>query len=181
MLWGDVTAPVEPSFELDRTIFLIDVLKKEFVFKVEGEKEKEQVGIYKCVPGGNRAVTRKELIYFMQIEFPDRWEKFKGPDGDYYTKTLRTQHMSKGRLVFNYYRRWFSTIDEINKSISNIFYLEKYLEEKKDEQDKKDKKDKKDKQDEEDEQEEYDEEEEQDEYDEEDEEEQAEQEEDGDL
>ena len=110
--------------ELHKSMFFIDMLKDTYEFTLKGD----EVDIFKKLKSGiSEPITRKELIYSIQVEMVEKYKysTLKKKRGDYQSK--------KGQLILTFYHQ-FQTVDSIHKAIENIVYLEKYLEEVSDEE-----------------------------------------------
>ena len=108
------------TLELHKSMFFIDMLKDTYEFTLKGD----EVEIFKKLKSGiSEPITRKELIYSIQVEMVEKYEysTLKKKRGDYQSK--------KGQLILTFYHQ-FQTVDSIHKAIENIVYLEKYLNEK---------------------------------------------------
>ena len=105
------------NLELHKSMFFIDMLKDTYEFTLKGD----EVEIFKKLKSGiSEPITRKELIYSIQVEMTEKYgySSIKEKRGDYQSK--------KGQLILTFYYQ-FETIDSIHKAIDNIVYLEKYL------------------------------------------------------
>ena len=105
------------NLELHKSMFFIDMLKDTYEFTLKGD----EVEIFKKLKSGiSEPITRKELIYSIQVEMAEKYEypSLKKKRGEYQTK--------KGQLILTFYHQ-FQTVDNIHKAIDNIVYLEKYL------------------------------------------------------
>ena len=105
------------NLDLHKSMFFIDMLKDTYEFTLKGD----EVEIFKKLKSGiSEPITRKELIYSIQVEMTEKYEypSLKKKRGDYQSK--------KGKLILTFYYL-FQTDDNIHKAIDNIVYLEKYL------------------------------------------------------
>ena len=105
------------NLDLHKSMFFIDMLKDTYEFTLKGD----EVEIFKKLKSGiSEPITRKELIYSIQVEMTEKYEypSLKKKRGDYQSK--------KGKLILTFYYQ-FQTVDNIHKAIDNIVYLEKYL------------------------------------------------------
>ena len=105
------------NLDLHKSMFFIDMLKGTYEFTLKGD----EVEIFKKLKSGiSEPITRKELIYSIQVEMVEKYEysTLKKKRGDYQSK--------KGQLILTFYHQ-FQTVDSIHKAIENIVYLEKYL------------------------------------------------------
>ena len=105
------------NLDLHKSMFFIDMLKDTYEFTLKGD----EVEIFKKLKSGiSEPITRKELIYSIQVEMTEKYEypSLKKKRGDYQSK--------KGKLILTFYYQ-FQTVDSIHKAIENIVYLEKYL------------------------------------------------------
>ena len=105
------------NLDLHKSMFFIDMLKDTYEFTLKGYG----IEIFKKIKNGiSEPITRKELIYSIQVEMAEKYKysSLKKKLGDYQSK--------KGQLIRTFYHQ-FETIDSIHKAIDNIAYLEKYL------------------------------------------------------
>ena len=112
------------TLDLHKSMFFIDMLKDTYEFTLKGD----EVEIFKKLKSGiSEPITRKGLIYSIQVEMVEKYKysTLKKKIGDYQSK--------KGQLILTFYHQ-FQTVDSIHKAIENIVYLEKYLEEVSDEE-----------------------------------------------
>ena len=108
------------TLDLHKSMFFIDMLKDTYEFTLKGD----EVEIFKKLKSGiSEPITRKGLIYSIQVEMVEKYKysTLKKKIGDYQSK--------KGQLILTFYHQ-FQTVDSIHKAIENIVYLEKYLNEK---------------------------------------------------
>ena len=112
------------TLDLHKSMFFIDMLKDTYEFTLKGD----EIEIFKKIKSGiSEPITRKGLIYSIQVEMVEKYKysTLKKKIGDYQSK--------KGQLILTFYHQ-FQTVDSIHKAIENIVYLEKYLEEVSDEE-----------------------------------------------
>ena len=108
------------NLELHKSMFFIDVLKDTYEFTLKGD----EIEIFKKLKNGiSEPTTRKELIYFIQVEMAKKYEyislkKFHG--NNYSSLPI------KEKIILTFYRL-FEKIDSIHKTIDNMVYLEKRL------------------------------------------------------
>ena len=105
------------NLELHKSMFFIDMLKDTYEFTLKGD----EIEIFKKLKNGiSEPITRKELIYSIQVEMAEKYEYYslKKKLGDYQSK--------KEKLIATFYYQ-FETIDSIHKAIDNMVYLEKRL------------------------------------------------------
>jgi hypothetical protein len=106
------------TLELHKSMFFIDMLKDIYEFTLKGD----EVEIFKKLKSGiSEPITRKELIYSIQVEMA---EKYK------YSSIKKKQihsNLSKEEKHLRAFYIHFDTVDSIHKAIDNIAYLEKYL------------------------------------------------------
>ena len=93
------------NIELHKSMFFIDMLKDTYEFTLKGD----EIEIFKKIKNGiSEPITRKELIYSIQVE------------------DLMDVSGEKGELI-SIFDDLFGSIDNIHKTIDNMVYLEKYL------------------------------------------------------
>ena len=105
------------NLDLHKSMFFIDMLKDTYEFTLKGD----EVEIFKNIKNGiSEPITRKELIYSIQVEMANQYgySSLKKKLGDYQSK--------KGQLIRTFYHQ-FETVDSINKAIDNMVYLEKRM------------------------------------------------------
>ena len=106
------------TLELHKSMFFIDMLKGIYEFTLKGD----EVEIFKKLKSGiSEPITRKELIYSIQVEMA---EKYK------YSSIKKQQihsNLSKEEKHLRAFYIHFDTVDSIHKAIDNIAYLEKFL------------------------------------------------------
>jgi len=93
------------NLDLHKSMFFIDMLKDTYEFILKGD----EIEIFKKIKNGiSEPITRKELIYSIQVE------------------DLMDVSGEKGELI-SIFDDLFGSIDNIHKTIDNMVYLEKYL------------------------------------------------------
>ena len=106
------------NLDLHKSMFFIDMLKDTYEFTLKGD----QVEIFKKIKNGiSEPITRKELIYSIQVEMAEKYgySHIKGR-----TKSGNFSCLSKKeKLIATFYYQ-FETIDSIHKAIDNMVYLE---------------------------------------------------------
>ena len=105
------------NLELHKSMFFFDMLKDTYEFTLKGG----EVEIFKKLKNGiSEPITRKELIYSIQVEMAEKY--------GYYSlkKKLGDYQSTKGQLIRTFYYQ-FETVDSIHKTIDNMVYLEKRL------------------------------------------------------
>jgi len=105
------------NLDLHKSMFFIDMLKDTYEFTLKGDG----VEIFKKIKNGiSEPITRKELIYSIQVEMAEKY--------GYYSlkKKLGDYQSTKGQLIRTFYHQ-FETVDNIHKAIDNMVYLEKRL------------------------------------------------------
>ena len=109
------------TLDLHKSMFFIDVLEDTHEFTLKGD----EIEIFKKLKNGiSEPITRKELIYYIQVEMVEKCEY-------YYIKRHGINYSSphnkeKNQLIQIFYSQ-FETIDSIHKAIDNMVYLEKRL------------------------------------------------------
>ena len=139
------------NLELHKSMFFIDMLKDTYEFTLKGD----EIEIFKKLKNGiSEPITRKDLIYSIQVEMVEKYE-YPPPDRqDTLRKVaragnlahhcevfqdfrvlskeqtekqkLRTHQQNVKTLIIMFYHQ-FETIDSIHKAIDNMVYLEKFL------------------------------------------------------
>ena len=105
------------NLDLHKSMFFIDMLKDKYEFTLKGD----QVEIFKKLKNGiSEPITRKELIYSIQVEMA---EKYKYSS----IKKKDSRDLSKEEKPIQRFFRQFQTVDSIHKAIDNMVYLEKRL------------------------------------------------------
>ena len=109
------------TLELHKSMFFIDMLKGIYEFTLKGD----EVEIFKKLKSGiSEPITRKELIYSIQVEMA---EKYGYSSIKKKARCNNFSYLSKEeQLIVTFYIH-FETVDSIHKAIDNIAYLEKYL------------------------------------------------------
>ena len=138
------------NLELHKSMFFIDMLKDTYEFTLKGD----EVEIFKKLKNGiSEPITRKELIYSIQVEmaekyeyssidratlwkvaraekFAHRCEVFQGfrdlSNEKNEERKLRNHQYNVKKLFIMFYHQ-FETVDSIHKAIDNMVYLEKRL------------------------------------------------------
>ena len=116
------------TLDLQKSMFLIDMLEHTYEFTLKGN----EVEIFKKLKSGiSEPITRKELIYFIQVEMVDNIQLHHDSVDDYpHENDLNSLYeIPKNENLQKFYKL-FNKIDSIHKAIDNIVYLEKYLNEK---------------------------------------------------
>ena len=109
------------NLDLHKSMFFIDMLKDTYEFTLKGD----EIEIFKKLKNGiSEPITRKELIYSIQVEMVEKCEY-------YYIKRHGINYSSshnkeKNQLIQIFYSQ-FQAIDSIHKAIDNMVYLEKRL------------------------------------------------------
>ena len=105
------------NLDLHKSMFFIDMLKDTYEFTLKGD----EVEIFKKLKNGiSEPITRKELIYSIQVEMVEKYEY-------YYIKEKGFSCMLKKEQLISTFYNLFETVDSIHKAIDNMVYLEKYL------------------------------------------------------
>ncbi len=105
------------TLELHKSMFFIDMLKDTYEFTLKGDK----VEIFKKIKNGiSEPITRKELIYSIQVEMAEKYEY------RYFKKKSFGCMSNEQQNIFTLYNQ-FPCVDSIHKAIDNMVYLEKYL------------------------------------------------------
>ena len=106
------------NLDLHRSMFFIDMLEDTYEFTLKGD----EVKVFKKLKSGiSEPITRKELIYFIQVEMVEKYEYY------YLTKKRNYSTLSNKEKVIVTFLNLFNKVDSIHKAIDNIVYLEKYL------------------------------------------------------
>jgi len=138
------------ALDLHKSLFFIDMLKDTYEFTLKGD----EIEIFKKIKNGiSEPITRKELIYFIQVEMVEKykyssikWETLKNvapQDFGKYAHHLEHSvqncsarntrervygaHQRNVELLIIMFYRLFETVDSIHKAIDNMVYLEKRL------------------------------------------------------
>jgi len=105
------------NLDLHKSMFFIDMLKDTYEFTLKGD----EIEIFKKLKNGiSEPTTRKELIYFIQIEMVEKYEYSS------IKKTDSRDLLKKEKSIQRFFRQ-FEGIDSIHKAIDNMVYLEKRL------------------------------------------------------
>ena len=138
------------NLDLHKSMFFIDMLKDTYEFTLKGD----EIEIFKKIKNGiSEPITRKELIYSIQVEMAEKYEYssieketlckvacagkfahqcdtfhgFRDPSKAQTEKRkLRDHQHNVKKLIIMFYHQ-FETIDSIHKAIDNMVYLEKRL------------------------------------------------------
>ena len=106
------------TLDLHKSMFFIDMLKDTYEFTLKGD----EVEIFKKIKNGiSEPITRKELIYSIQVEMVEEYK---------YSSIKKKQihsNLSKEEKHLRAFYIHFDTVDSIHKAIDNMVYLEKYL------------------------------------------------------
>ena len=117
------------NLDLHKSMFFIDMLKGTHEFTLKGD----EIEIFKKLKNGiSEPTTRKELIYFIQVEMVDDIHIQYDSEDEYPDKNdihFPVYDIPKEERLQKFYEL-FNKIDSIHKAIDNIVYLEKYLNEK---------------------------------------------------
>ena len=107
------------NLELHKSMFFIDMLKDTYEFTLKGGG----IEIFKKLKNGiSEPITRKELIYSIQVEMAEKY--------GYRSDVIEKKHystLSKEKQLIRTFYRQFEKIDSIHKAIDNMVYLEKRL------------------------------------------------------
>ena len=107
------------NLDLHKSMFFIDMLKDTYEFTLKGDG----IEIFKKIKNGiSEPITRKELIYSIQVEMAEKYE--------YRSDVIEKKHystLSKEKQLIRTFYRQFEKIDSIHKAIDNMVYLEKRL------------------------------------------------------
>ena len=107
------------NLELHKSMFFIDMLKDTYEFTLKGD----EIEIFKKIKNGiSEPITRKELIYSIQVEMAEKY--------GYRSDVIEKKHystLSKEKQLIRTFYRQFEKIDSIHKAIDNMVYLEKRL------------------------------------------------------
>ena len=105
------------NLDLHKSMFFIDMLKDTYEFTLKGDG----IEIFKKIKNGiSEPITRKELIYSIQVEMAEKY-------GYRSLKKKDFRCMSKEeKPIFTLYNQ-FPCVDSIHKAIDNMVYLEKRL------------------------------------------------------
>ena len=138
------------NLDLHKSMFFIDMLKDTYEFTLKGD----EIEIFKKIKNGiSEPITRKELIYSIQVEMAEKYEyssiekdtlrmvahagnlaqycdtfqDFRDPSKKKTEeRKLRAHQHNVKKLIIMFYHQ-FDTIDSIHKAIDNMVYLEKRL------------------------------------------------------
>ena len=105
------------NLDLHKSMFFIDMLKDTYEFTLKGD----EVEIFKKIKNGiSEPITRKELIYSIQVEMAEKYEY-----SSFKKKDFRCMS-NEQKLIATLYSN-FPSVDSIHKAIDNMVYLEKRL------------------------------------------------------
>ena len=106
------------NLDLHKSMFFIDMLKDTYEFTLKGD----EIEIFKKLKNGiSEPTTRKELIYFIQIEMVEKYEY------RYIKERVIYADVPNQEKPIQKFYDLFNKIDSIHKTIDNMVYLEKYL------------------------------------------------------
>tara|TARA_A100001037_G_scaffold253814_1_gene238624 strand:+ start:6336 stop:6842 length:507 start_codon:yes stop_codon:yes gene_type:complete len=106
------------TLELHKSMYFIDMLKDIYEFTLKGD----EVEIFKKLKSGiSEPITRKELIYSIQVEMAEKYKYSSIKE-----KKMHSNLSKEEKHLWAFYIH-FDTVDSIHKAIDNIAYLEKYL------------------------------------------------------
>ena len=144
--------PKDYRFNLDlhKSMFFIDMLKDTYEFTLKGN----EIEIFKNLKNGiSEQITRKELIYSIQVEMVEKyrsipyqamkdiaisgnhnivhlWSGFKGfkdPSKEQTEERKLHVHQQNVKILIIMFYHLFGDVDNIHKAIDNMVYLEKRL------------------------------------------------------
>ena len=109
------------NLELHKSMFFIDMLEDTYEFTLKGD----EIEIFKKIKNGiSEPITRKELIYSIQVEMAEKYGY------RYIKEKARCNNLSclseVEKLIATLYNQ-FPSVDSIHKAIDNMVYLEKRL------------------------------------------------------
>ena len=105
------------NLDLHKSMFFIDMLKNTYEFTLKGD----EIEIFKKIKNGiSEPITRKELIYSIQVEMAEKY-------GYSSLKKKDSRDLSKEERPIRTFYHQFDTVDSIHKTIDNMIYLEKRL------------------------------------------------------
>ena len=105
------------NLDLHKSMFFIDMLKDTYEFTLKGD----EIEIFKKLKNGiSEPITRKELIYSIQVDMVEKYEYSS------IKKTDSRDLLKKEKSIQRFFRQ-FEGIDSIHKAIDNMVYLEKRL------------------------------------------------------
>ena len=106
------------NLDLHKSMFFIDMLKDTYEFTLKGD----EVEIFKKLKNGiSEPITRKELIYSIQVEMAEKYE-YSSLEKKHYHELSKEE-----KTILRTFYRQFEKIDSIHKTIDNMVYLEKRL------------------------------------------------------
>ena len=105
------------NLDLHKSMFFIDMLKDTYEFTLKGD----EIEIFKKIRSGiSEPITRKELIYSIQVEMAEKYEYSS------LKKKTRCNNFSclseVEKLIRTFYHQ-FESVDSIHKTIDNMVYL----------------------------------------------------------
>ena len=108
------------NLDLHKSMFFIDMLKDTYEFTLKGD----EIEIFKKLKNGiSEPITRKELIYSIQVEMANKYEYSSLRK----MSSNEKEHLpNKKKCILTFYHQ-FQTVDSIYKAIDNMVYLEKCL------------------------------------------------------
>ena len=105
------------TLDLHKSMFFIDMLKDTYDFTLKGDG----IEIFKKIKNGiSEPITRKELIYSIQVEMVEEYKYSSIKKKDFSCMSKEEKHLRAFYIHFD-------TVDSIHKAIDNMVYLEKYL------------------------------------------------------
>ena len=138
------------NLDLHKSMFFIDMLKDTYEFTLKGD----EIEIFKKIKNGiSEPITRKELIYSIQVEmvekygyssankqtlckvaragnlaqYCDTFQGFRDPSKEQTEeRKLRAHQHNVKKLIIMFYHL-FDEVDSIHEAIDNMVYLEKRL------------------------------------------------------
>ena len=106
------------NLDLHKSMFFIDMLEDTYEFTLKGD----EVKIFKKLKSGiSEPITRKELIYSIQVEMVEEYKYY------YLTKKRNYSTLFNKEKVIVTFLNLFNKVDSIHKAIDDMVYLEKYL------------------------------------------------------
>ena len=140
------------NLDLHKSMFFIDMLKDTYEFTLKGD----EIEIFKKIKNGiSEPTTRKELIYFIQVEMAEKYEyrsspyharkdiakygnhnlvnlwsgfkDFKDPSKEKTEESKLRVHQWNVKLLIIMFYHLFGDVDSIHKAVDNMVYLEKRL------------------------------------------------------
>ena len=118
------------SIELQRSMFLIDVLEELYEFNINGN----DIEIYKKVGYIKESISRIDFVYVIQVEMFKQVQEYCKTHREkiqYFNGTARKERFYYHHLpdipVMKKFYEYFGQINILNKSIDNIIYLKKNI------------------------------------------------------